>query len=79
VNVDISLAEDIIKTCCILHSFVRRREDYKFEETLNVTGFEGLNVDNESRGTAIAINVRDTFADYFDSTEGALEWQYRVI
>lgn len=78
-NVDISLAEDIIKACCILHNFVRRREGYKFEETLNVTGFEGLNVDNESRGTAIAINVRDTFADYFDSTEGALEWQYRVI
>ncbi|PNF14277.1 hypothetical protein B7P43_G07084, partial [Cryptotermes secundus] len=78
-NVGLSLAEDIIKACCILHNFVRRRESYKFEETLHVTGFEGLNVDNESRGTATAINVRDNFADYFDSTEGALEWQYHVI
>ncbi|XP_054259855.1 uncharacterized protein LOC128984546 [Macrosteles quadrilineatus] len=78
-NVDVSLAEDIIKACCILHNFVRKREGYNFEETLNVTGFHELEVDVESRGTKEALTVRDKFAEYFDSPEGALEWQYRVI
>lgn len=47
-NVDVSFAEDIIKACCILHNFVRSREGYKFEETLNVVGFQDLSVDVET-------------------------------
>jgi hypothetical protein len=78
-NVDVLLAENIVKACCILHNFVRSRDGFKFEETLNVVGFQNLNVDNESRSTKEALSIRDKLAEYFDSPGGSLEWQYRVI
>ena len=78
-NVNISLAEDIIKACCILHNYVRSRDGYRFEETFTIHGFRHLHIDSESRGTSAAISIRDKFADFFDSNEGELPWQYRAI
>ncbi|XP_063865375.1 uncharacterized protein LOC135103260 [Scylla paramamosain] len=33
-NVSLSLAEDIIKACCVLHNFVRDRDGVRIEDTL---------------------------------------------
>jgi hypothetical protein len=38
-----------------------------------------LHIDSESRGTSAAISIRDKFADFFDSNEGELPWQYSAI
>ena len=38
-NVDLSLAEDIIKVCCVLHNFVRDRDGIQTEDSLTVEGF----------------------------------------
>ncbi|KAK3894542.1 hypothetical protein Pcinc_001698 [Petrolisthes cinctipes] len=69
-NVDLSLAEDIIKACCILHNYVRVRDGYNFEDTLTIDGFAYLQYDLASRGTRAAISIRDKFADYFVTPEG---------
>nr|CAI5836615.1 unnamed protein product [Callosobruchus analis] len=37
-DVDINFAVDIIKCLCILHNFVRKRDGYRFEDTLSVVG-----------------------------------------
>jgi len=78
-NVEISLAEDIIKACCILHNYVTSRDGYRFEETLTINGFRHLHIDSESRGTSAAISIREKFANFFVSKEGEVPWQYRVI
>lgn len=59
-----SLVEDIIKAYYILHSFVRRKDGYKF-------GFQDLKSD--SREMAVAIKIRNKFIEYLDSTEGKLK------
>nr|CAH7754653.1 unnamed protein product [Callosobruchus chinensis] len=42
VNVNIDLAENIVKICCILHNFVRSRDGYAYDDTLMVTGLNLL-------------------------------------
>lgn len=78
-NVDIALAEDIIKACSILHNYVRIRDGYNFDETLNICGLEELEIDLASRGSSAGYSIRDKFADYFVSMEGELPWQHRYI
>ena len=68
-NVNISLAEDIIKACCILHNYSRSRDGYRFEETFTLNGFRHLHIDSESRGTSAAISVRDKFANFMTATK----------
>lgn len=33
-----TLSEDIVKTCCVLHNFVMDRDGYNVEDTLSVEG-----------------------------------------
>ena len=70
-------AIQIIKTACVLHNFVRRRDGYQFEDTLT----NNLN-DISVRGTGSLTQgqvVREMFADYFSSSEGSLAWQGSMI
>jgi hypothetical protein len=57
-----------VKACVILHSFVRVRDGFRFEATLNIEGLEDLhcNTHNHARGPNA---TRDTFADYFQRME----------
>ncbi|XP_068081823.1 uncharacterized protein [Anabrus simplex] len=73
-NVDLTLCEDIIKVCCILHNFVRDRDGFQIEEILTVEGLFDVEYGDEVRSKK-ATKLRDTFADYFVSEEGALPWQ----
>ncbi|XP_063230841.1 uncharacterized protein LOC134535573 [Bacillus rossius redtenbacheri] len=79
IDVDIELAEDIVKACCILHNFVRKRDSYKFEDAITTPDLPILERDNTSRGNHRALAVRDIFADYFINEEGELKWQYDMI
>lgn len=77
-NVQINLADDIVKSCCVLHNFVRRRdgirvEDECYECPLEPISLAGLRAD--SAGT----QVRDYFANYFTSPQGSVPWQYDKI
>lgn len=73
IDVNIEFADAIVKTCCILHNFVRQRDGYNFEDSLTCDmesiPSQGL------RGTKNGIHVRDMFMDYFCSSEGSVPWQ----
>lgn len=68
------LCEDIVKVCCVLHNFVRDRDGYKIEDTLSVEGLFDLDPYKQVP-TKKANKLRDKFADYFLSEDGALPWQ----
>lgn len=34
IDVDVEFAIDIVKSCCVLHNFVRKRDGYSFDDTL---------------------------------------------
>lgn len=77
-DVETKLADDVVKSCCVLHNFVRRKdgirvEDECYECPLNDISCIGLRSD--TGGT----EVRDYFANYFVSPEGSLPWQYDKI
>lgn len=76
IQVEPEFTDDIIKACCILHNFVRKRDGINFEEA------ETHCLDDiEARGTGArsqGIEVRDYFADYFMGP-GAIDFQYKVI
>ncbi len=77
-NVSLSLAEDIIKACCVLHNFVRDRDGVRIEDTLTVEGL--FDMEPAAGPTSrLASHLRDKFADYFVSDQGALPWQLQRI
>jgi len=64
-NVEESMAENIIKTCCLLHNFVRNRDGLRFEDTIAVSGFiESTTVDNSQPGNS-AKHIRTELSDFF--------------
>ncbi|KAL4090147.1 hypothetical protein QTP88_025046 [Uroleucon formosanum] len=77
-NVKLDLAQNIIKSCCILHNFVRARDGYRYDDTLTVQGLENIENTNMTRGSQTAQTVRDKYANYF-VTDGEVEWQYSKI
>lgn len=70
----------IVKSACVIHNFVRRRDGVEYEDTLHCP-FESINSEtNLARGSTVGARaVRDYFATYFDSPEGKLDWQYNVV
>lgn len=76
-NVELSLCEDIIKVCCVLHNFVRDRDGFRVEDALTVEGL--FDLDTSTSSPKPAKILRDKFADYFVSSDGAVPWQmYRI-
>lgn len=77
-NVDLDLAEDIVKVCCVLHNFVRARDGVQTEDTLTVEGL--FDMESATGSTSrLATNLRDKFAEYFVSDKGAVDWQRDYI
>lgn len=58
-DVDIELADCIIKSCCILHNYVRKNDGYNFEDTLTCDLYNITPVG--VKGTTNRINVRNMF------------------
>lgn len=77
-NVEESLAESLIKTCCLLHNFVRERDGYNFDDIVCVNGLvDDMRVDNSQPGNATKC-VRTVLTEYF-LNEGQLPWQMKKI
>ncbi|CAH4034421.1 unnamed protein product [Pieris brassicae] len=74
-NVNIHLAMKIVRSCCILHNFVRSRDGYSYEDTLTVTGFEPATNRDRDRGGRTALTNRDKLAECFVTSP--LPWQDR--
>ncbi len=74
--VEPDFGDDIIKACCILHNFVRRRDGYNFEDTLTHPCADIRNFGPGISGTGPG--VREVFADYFMGV-GAVPFQNRFL
>lgn len=77
-NVAREFAIKIVNVCCLLHNYVRRRDGFRFEETLEVHGLEDVLIGNVPRANRRSSHFRDGFADYFEN-EGQLPWQLQCI
>ncbi|XP_025194756.1 protein ALP1-like isoform X2 [Melanaphis sacchari] len=76
IQVEPDFTDDIIKACCILHNFVRKRDGINYEDS-QTHNFEDI----EARGTGTrsdGVEVRDYFANYFMGP-GAVDFQYDMI
>ncbi|KAL4125803.1 hypothetical protein QTP88_010043 [Uroleucon formosanum] len=73
-----ALINDIIKSACLLHNFVRDRDSFSFEDTLNNPLTETIASDSVRRNNRTALRYRELFAEYF-MTEGRLDWQDNYI
>ena len=82
-NVSKEYSKDIVKACVLLHNLVRRKDGYRSEEIYIyiyiMQNWTSVNSAACSRPRQSASDVKDRFADYFVSQEGALLWQMNKI
>lgn len=66
-------AEKIVLTTCILYNFIRRGETITFTEATTPIHFNNL---RRQGGNAVssAFEVRNQFADFFQTTQGQIDW-----
>ncbi|XP_060882015.1 uncharacterized protein LOC132953662 [Metopolophium dirhodum] len=64
---------DVIKACCILHNYVRRRDGYNFEDTLS-NCLEDFKNENNSGARQQGLDVRE-----YSMEAGAVPFQYRFF
>ncbi|CAK1593449.1 unnamed protein product [Parnassius mnemosyne] len=75
INHSLPNAIKLVKTCCILHNYIRERDGYKFEDTLTIEGFQNNTNTNNISVVRSGDVLRDKFANYFVSEVGAIPWQ----
>jgi len=75
--VEPKFCDDIIKACCVLHNFVRKRDGYNYDEETDVHNLDNLTTHGRNVNRS-GIDVRDNFADYF-MADGAVPFQYRML
>lgn len=78
-DVSIPLSIDIVKACCILHNFVRKRDGHHIREEDFTHNLESIQIPPSIRSGRQANNIRDVFQQYFMSDSGALSWQLSQI
>lgn len=71
-NVNPTLAIDMIKACIVLHNFVRDRDGYVIEDTTTIIGFEDLGGNTQIRGGLNANNVRNIMCQYIMTEVGSV-------
>lgn len=84
INVNTNLAVKIVKTCCLLHNYIRQRDGYNFTQTLSISGLEEP---TDDRNTYHAVSrfgpgvnaIRNGYANYFESEVGRVTWQDEFI
>lgn len=78
-DVSLPLSIDIVKACCILHNFVRKRDGHRIREEDFTHNLESIQIPPSIRSGRQANNIRDVFQQYFMSDSGALSWQLNQI
>lgn len=73
-NVGFNIAKNIIKSCCVLHHFIKVRDVYRFEDTLTIEGIADL--DNNITTNRSGNVLREHFGEYFLSLAA---WQDSCI
>lgn len=76
-QLDVNTVESIIKACCILHNYLHVHEAVDVEEKM--PAIERVNEWINEMPDLSALQVRDMFADYFMSPEGAVPWQLSSV
>ncbi|CAI6353500.1 unnamed protein product [Macrosiphum euphorbiae] len=61
VLVEPNFCDDIIKACCVLHNFVRKRDGYNYDEEADVHNLDNLTTRGRNVNRS-GIDVRDNFA-----------------
>lgn len=82
IHANLDLCILLVKTCCVLHNFVRSRDGVNIQETMSVEGFIEIGQDVSEltpRATNQSINARNSLADYFVSDNGSVPWQTNYI
>ncbi|KAG8291498.1 hypothetical protein J6590_108747 [Homalodisca vitripennis] len=77
-NVDVDLAIDIVKACCILHNYVRSRDGLQFVDTLYKFPTDNDDSECTHRNRQYNSNTRNILAEYFVN-EGAVPWQKNYL
>eukprot|EP00102_Acyrthosiphon_pisum_P017929 XP_008189523.1 PREDICTED: uncharacterized protein LOC103311623 [Acyrthosiphon pisum] len=78
--VEPDFCDHIIKSCCVLHNFVRRRYGSNYDENIADAAYINNLDDFQGHGRHINRNgmeIRDNFANYFIN-QGAVPFQYRT-
>lgn len=78
IQVEPEFTDKIIKTCCILHNFVRRRDGFNYEDNNAETNALGDIVSVGTGARTQGTQVRDYFANYFMGP-GAVPFQFANI
>ena len=66
--------DSMVKACYILHNFLCRNDGFQLEDTLYESNFERIQPTG-SRGNTRSKQAREDFAEYFTSSQGAVERQ----
>lgn len=78
IQLDPATVDSVIKACCVLHNYAREySQDIDVESQLPVIN-TAINW-GPGRPTNSGVRVRDTFAEYFMTPEGAVPWQYSCV
>lgn len=74
-NTSLTNTIKIVKACCVLHNYIRERDGYRVEDTFTVEGLHDINNVNMNGIFRSGDMIRDKFANYFVSPNGAVSWQ----
>lgn len=72
--VEPNFCDNIIKACCVLHNFVRKRDGCIYDEETDLHNLDSLDLNGRNVNRS-GIDVRDNYANYFIN-EGAVQFQY---
>lgn len=78
-NVSKQFSKEIVKASVILHNLVRERDGSQNDDLFTTNGLLNLVAARPTRANKNTEDIRDRFADYFISSEGALPWQNSKI
>jgi hypothetical protein len=79
-DVSLDFAIAIIRCCCVLHNFVRTRDGYVQEDTLEINGLYNIERNSTTRQGGRSLNQRrNDLAEYFVSRAGSVPWQDSFI
>lgn len=79
-NLKLNNTIHVVKAACVLHNYVRERDGFLFQDTLEITGLYNIQHDESqritiTRGNKAAYRYRNDFVSYFNSSEGRVPWQ----